>query len=98
MPFVNVPDWELESGFDPTQIFIRDMPAWLTLKSGEIPSPANCPCAEDVLKNDASFDIELLPLRDPDEFVCGQIHNNISEWEKILDKGITEIFLVFEIG
>ncbi|KAJ8300323.1 hypothetical protein KUTeg_021842 [Tegillarca granosa] len=43
VPFVIVPDCEFESGFDPTQIFMRDMPAWLILKSEEIPSPANYP-------------------------------------------------------
>ena len=63
--FVKVPEWELESGFDPRQVEVRKCPAWVTVK-GEIPSPAvRVAKCEEVLKNDVDFDINALPLCDP---------------------------------
>jgi hypothetical protein len=52
--------------------------------------PTNFPRAEDVLKNNAPFDVGLLPLRDPDHFVSGQIHNYLDEWKFILEKDIND--------
>jgi len=81
--YVRVPLWEMESGFNPVGVGVRQKPAWVTL-GGEIPSPAtHGPSAEDVLKN-ADFDINSLPLRDPNFFVSGQIHEHLSNWQVIL--------------
>jgi hypothetical protein len=40
--------------------------------------------------NNAPFDVGLLPLRDPDNFVSGQIHNYFDEWKFILEKDIND--------
>ena len=81
---MKVPFWEVNSGFNPTNVCVREKPAWVTLR-GEIPSPtARVPNAEEVLKNDADFDINCLPLRDPKHFVSGQLHNNLTNWQAIL--------------
>ena len=62
----------------------------MTLSTSDIPLPTNFPRAEDVLKNNAPFDVGLLPLRDPDHFVSGQIHNYLDEWKFILEKDIND--------
>jgi hypothetical protein len=80
----------LKCGFDPTTVTVRDKPAWVTLNTSDIPLPTNFPRAEDVLKNNAPFDVGLLPLRDPDHFVSGQIHNYLDEWKFILEKDIND--------
>ncbi|VDI52894.1 Hypothetical predicted protein [Mytilus galloprovincialis] len=84
--FVKIPEWELESGFDPLNVTVREKPAWLTLK-GRVPSLTNLsPRAEEVYHDNVLFDIDYLQLRDPDKFVTGQLHNCVSEWRLILDK------------
>jgi hypothetical protein len=35
--FVKVPFWEMESGFDPLKVKVRENPAWVAL-GGEVPS------------------------------------------------------------
>jgi hypothetical protein len=62
----------------------------VALNTSDIPLPTNFPRAEDVLKNNAPFDVGLLPLRDPDHFVSGQIHNYLDEWKFILEKDIND--------
>jgi hypothetical protein len=76
-----------QCGFDPTTVTVRDKPA---LSTSDSPLPTNFPLAEDVLKNNAPFDVGLLPLRDPDHFVSGQIHNYLDEWKFILEKDIND--------
>ncbi|VDH99561.1 Hypothetical predicted protein [Mytilus galloprovincialis] len=84
--FVQIPEWELESGFDPLNVTVRGKPAWLTLK-GRVPSLTNLsPRAEEVYHDNVLFDIDSLQLRDPDKFVSGQLHNCVSEWRLILDE------------
>jgi hypothetical protein len=59
---LNIPEWELKCGFDPTTVTVRDKPAWVTLNTSDIPLPTNFPRAEDVLKNNAPFDVCLHTL------------------------------------
>ena len=79
-----VPDWEMESGFDPTKVNVRQTPAWVTLGGGIPSHTIHIPSAEEVLNKDILFDINTLPLRDPDKFVSGQIHECLPNWEFIL--------------
>ncbi|CAG2201247.1 unnamed protein product [Mytilus edulis] len=84
--FVQIQEWELESGFDPLNVTVREKLAWLTLKS-RAPSLTNLsPRAEEVYYDNVLFDIDSLQLRDPDKFVSGQLHNCVSEWRLILDE------------
>ena len=85
--FVKLPKWEIESGFDPESVVVS-RPAWVTLQ-GEIPSPTiPVVSAEEVLKGTV-FDINSLPIRDPDCFLSGQIHENVPKWKEILcDEGM----------
>lgn len=77
--------WEIESGFYPEKIVIRNKPAWVTLE-GDIPSPSiHVLQAEDVLEGNNDFDIKTLPLRDPNYFVSGQIHDNLRDWQQLLE-------------
>ncbi|CAC5368150.1 unnamed protein product [Mytilus coruscus] len=81
-------EWELESGFDPLNVTVREKPAWLTLK-GRVPSlTKRSPRAEVVYHDNVLFDIDSLQLRDPDKFVSGQFHDCVSEWRLILDENV----------
>lgn len=62
----------------------------MTLNTSDIPLSTNFPRAEDVLKNNVPFDVGLLPLRDPDHFVSGQIHNYLDKCKFILEKDIND--------
>jgi hypothetical protein len=42
--------------------------------------------AEAVARKAGIFDLSYLPLRNPDKFVAGGIHDNFSEWERITTK------------
>lgn len=87
---MSVPDWEKVCEFDPYKIEQRDKPAWITL-GGEAPScPTTHPSAEEVLDMHVDFDINSLPIRDPNKFVSGQIHNFWDEWEKIISESSGE--------
>lgn len=86
LSFMEVPSWELNSGFNPMNMNISDQPAWITLE-GRIASPAtHSPQAEEVINGDLHFDINTLPIRDPSKFISGQIHSFVPEWECIMDK------------
>ena len=81
------------SGFDPTNVKVRQKPAWVILQ-GEIPSPTVCVLsAEEVPQNNANFDINSMPLRDLKYFVSGQLHANFSKWETILGKDGDGVYL-----
>lgn len=86
LSFMEVPSWELNSGFNPMNMNISDQPAWITLE-GRIASPAtHSPRAEEVINGDLHFNINTLPIRDPSKFISGQIHSFVPEWECIMDK------------
>lgn len=60
------------------------------LCTSDIHLPINFPRARDVLKDNSPFDVSLLPLRDPDHFVSGQIYNHFDEWKFILETNIND--------
>jgi hypothetical protein len=45
--FVNIPEWELKCGFDPTTVTVRDKPA---LSTSDSPLPTNFPLAKMYLR------------------------------------------------
>ena len=73
---------------------------WVTLEKGSPQLLAHHACAEDVLRGDNSYNINKLPLRDPDNFVSGGLHNQVAEWRKILSSGVQdkEILTYIENG
>jgi hypothetical protein len=90
MSLTEIPSWELNSGFNPMNVKIREQPAWITLE-GKIPLPAtHIPRAEEVIDKDLNFDVNFLPLRDPKSFLAGQIHSCVSEWESIIDEHVSD--------
>ena len=46
--------------------------------------------AEEVIEKHALFDTNTFPLRDPNFFVAGQLHQCVDEWHVILDKNSNE--------
>ena len=62
----------------------------MTLGKGTPQLPANHVRAEQVLSGYNSYDINKLPLRDPDAFVSGGVHNHVDEWRKILSSGVKD--------
>lgn len=81
--FLKIPEWELNSGFDPLSVATRTEPAWVTA-SGGTSSPLTHTLAEVNLEYDCSNDFKTIPLRDPNEFVAGQIHKHLESWEFVL--------------
>ena len=64
---------------------VSRMPSWKLL-NGKRPQPLAHvnPDFEHVIRDNVPFHVETLPLRDPDKFVPGQLHQHIDEWEKLL--------------
>lgn len=78
-----IPDWEFNSGFDPECIVQRVKDEkWVNYR-GENAQPSPCVTAEDVAKKNVKFDLENLRLRDPNNFIPGNLHSCLHEWEKI---------------
>ncbi|MES9881504.1 MAG: reverse transcriptase domain-containing protein [Sedimenticola sp.] len=75
----------MDLDFDPTSILheCRHNPTWTTM-GGETPTLPVSVTAEAVLKDNIAFDVNVLPVRDPNVFVAGQLHTCSSEWSKIL--------------
>ena len=68
----------------------RSEEEWVTLGKGTFQLPAHHERAEQVLSDNNSYDINKLPLRDPDAFVLGGVHNHVDEWRKILSSGVKD--------
>lgn len=70
-----VPKWELR----------RDTCARFVNVNGEVVHPSSrvIVSAEDVVNSKLSVSLCKLPLRDPDSFVPGGIHDCLQEWEKL---------------
>ncbi|XP_069129670.1 uncharacterized protein [Argopecten irradians] len=82
----HVPEWEQFGDFNPYAVNVRDGPTWVTLKGRSLSPSTLHSSAEDVVNRGMEFDIDGLPLRDPDNFVAGQLHDNIENWETIFSK------------
>lgn len=62
MFFTKVPTWELNSGFNPMNVKIREQPAWITLEGG-VPLPTtHLPRAEEVINGDMTIDCFIFIL------------------------------------
>lgn len=87
-PFV--PKCELKTGFlknfeDTCLAYHRDTCAGLVNVNGQVVHPLSrvFVSAEDVVNSNVSVSMCELPLRNPDTFVPGSIHNCLQEWEKL---------------
>ena len=84
---VSIPDWELTIIAFQSQaaaMQTRNTVQWVALEGNE-PALSVHVRAEEVLENSTSF-----PLRDPDHFVAGQLHNCITEWDFIFKQNSNE--------
>ena len=84
----DIPDWEMRTCFDPLGALNRQRKSisWMTL-GGTDPQPQVLwPRAEDVLSGLVQTpNFKLLPIRDPNLFVAGQLKENWREWDILLE-------------
>ena len=67
----------------------RNIVQWVALEGNE-PALSVHVRAEEVLENSTSFDVSAIPLREPNHFVAGQLHNGITEWDYIFKQNSNE--------
>lgn len=85
---IDVPDWEKFTHFDPNAVLVRDSPTWVTLGGTSLLPDNPHPSAEDVVERNVSFNIDSLPLRDPEKFVAGQLQCNKEKWEMLFRESV----------
>ena len=52
-----------------------------------------------MIHGESCYDINILPLRNPESFVSGGLHKHVDEWRKILSSGEgDEVFSYIEKG
>lgn len=81
-----VPDWEKEVDFSPG-VPVRTHPSWITLGGG-VPLLTTPHLSAEQVIDGADFKVEdftKLPVRDPEKFVSGQLHENVEKWQCVLD-------------
>lgn len=77
-------------GFNPLDVSLRQE-KWITLGGSQPLLDSRYPTAEDVLLDNSVFDIETLPVRDPNCFVSANLHNNVQAWRGIMkNDSVTE--------
>jgi hypothetical protein len=87
----DVPDWEYNTGFDPVsaESHKRVQASWTTIRRAS-PSVTAQPLIFNHVLNGllhhqkVPMSLETLPLRNPDRFVAGQLHQNIEAWDRIM--------------
>lgn len=85
----DIPEWEFKCSFDPVTAMsnVNQEVHWTTLSSGKnLQSPTPVIPFEQVLDGNVSLNVNSLPLRDPDNFVAGEIHNHYEEWHHVLNE------------
>ena len=83
----NILQWEFDSGFDPSGVHLRILDESRTNYRGEaLQSPFYVNRAEHVASGE-EFDFDLLPFRDPNCFIAGNLHKHYEEWEKLNPNG-----------
>jgi hypothetical protein len=87
---ITIPEWERQVKFNPELAAsrIQHNDTWIFLRNQDgnaLRSPAPQPSFESVLDSGVDFDMFLLPLRNPDNFVAGGLHKCYEEWGKVLD-------------
>ena len=84
---LKLPTWEQSSNFNPLRAAraVSRTPAW-RLINGKTPQPSAHinPNFEDIIRNNIPFSVQTLPLRDPERFVPGQLHQHVDKWEEII--------------
>ncbi|XP_064647465.1 uncharacterized protein LOC135500149 [Lineus longissimus] len=82
-----IQDWEFQIPFDPQRAVASKhlSPQWTTLDGREPRlSTHQCPDFESVINDGVCFDLNELPLRNPDHFVAGQVHQNLDQWREVI--------------
>ncbi|XP_064641919.1 uncharacterized protein LOC135496488 [Lineus longissimus] len=82
-----IQDWEFQIPFDPQRAVASKhlSPLWTTLDGREPRlSTHQCPDFESVINDGVCFDLNELPLRNPDHFVAGQVHQNLDQWREVI--------------
>lgn len=82
---VEIPDWEQQINFNPKSE-TRQQPTWVTLEGHRIPYSVHRDAEAILNDKDGAYDLNSLPLRDPDNFVSGLLHSNVQEWETVLSE------------
>ena len=78
--FITVPEWERQCSVD-FSYEVRAQQAWVTLGGGDPSLSTIFTSVEDVLEGLIEFDIMSLPLRDPEYFIAGGLHEHLNNWE-----------------
>ena len=86
--YPEVPAREMRVAFDPvTAAATRRLHPTRTTIGGSPPqSSVRQPSAAALLQDPKTpFSLQSLPVRDPDSFVAGQLHQHAGAWDKVLD-------------
>jgi len=79
---LNIPEWELKYDFNPCEISQRVDFDWVNYRGEALGTSTRSLSAEEVFSV-ASFDLNDLPFRNPNQILAGNLHNCCEEWEKI---------------
>ena len=83
------PEWEKTVDFNPSVDQTSQKESWVTLGKGSPQLLAHHARAEPVVRGEDIYDINTLPLRNPDTFVSGGLHNHVNECRKVLSSDET---------
>ena len=82
-----IPDWERDAlTFCPLDISKRHIDnsySWVNYRGEFILPPENMVLAEEIVENDIKMGLEDLCLRNPNQFVAGNLHSHLTEWENL---------------
>lgn len=83
----HIPEWEKEAlEFSPLDIPRRDLDiskCWVNYRGEFVLPPENVLLAESIVENDLEIGLQDIYFRDPRQFVAGNIHNHLDEWERM---------------
>lgn len=83
----HIPEWEKEAlEFSPLDIPRRDLDiskCWVNYRGEFVLPPENVLLAESIVENDLEVGLQDIYFRDPRQFVAGNIHNHLDEWERM---------------
>jgi hypothetical protein len=80
----DVPDWELNSGFDPLSAVrkVRRDTKWVDIR-GETTMPSSHVIEAEMVASGSQFCIDDIVFRDPKGFRAGSLHNCLLEWDRL---------------
>ena len=85
--YILVPEWKKVVDFNPSSVRQRSHDEWVTLGKHSPQLRAHHQRAEEAIHGENCYDINILPLRNPESFVSGGLHKHVDEWRKILSSG-----------